>query len=60
MKCIKFEDGLRPKLKKAVRILEIFDFPTLIRKSIFIEDMENKHDNRLINLGSYVNKKRYN
>jgi len=42
MKCIKFEDGLRPKLKKAVGILEISNFPTLIHKCSFIEDMENK------------------
>jgi len=32
MKCIKFEDGLRPELKRAVGILEIFYFPTLIHK----------------------------
>jgi len=29
-KCIKF--GLRPELRKATKILEIYDFPTLIHK----------------------------
>jgi len=47
MKYIKFEDGLRPELKKVVGILEISDFPTLIHKCRFIEDMKNKHDNRI-------------
>jgi len=27
MKCIKFENGLRDQLRKAVEILEIADFP---------------------------------
>jgi len=30
MKYIKFENRLRPKLRKAVGILERYDFPTLI------------------------------
>ena len=60
MKCIKFEDGRRPELKKAVGILEIYDFPTVIHKCRFIEDMENKHNNKPRNFGPHVNKKGYN
>jgi len=60
MKYIKFEDGLRPELKKAVGILEISDFPTFIHKCRFLEDMENKHNNKPRNFGPHVNKKGYN
>ena len=60
MKCIKFGDGIRPELKKAVRILEISDFPTLIHKCRFIEDMENKHNSKPKNFGPHINKKGYN
>jgi len=60
IKCIKFKDGLRPKLKKAVGILEIFDFPTLIHKCRFIEDTENKHNSNPRNFGPHINKKGYN
>jgi len=45
MKCIKYEDRLRFELKKAVGILEISYFPTLIHKYRFIADLEN---NRII------------
>jgi len=41
MKCIKFTNGLRPKLRKAIGILEMFDFPTHIHKCRFLEDFEN-------------------
>ena len=41
MKCIKFGNGLRDELRKAVGILEIVDFPTLIHKCRFLEDFEN-------------------
>ena len=60
MKCIKFEDGLRPELKKAVGILEISDFPTLIHKCRFREDMENKQNYKPRNFGPHINKKGYN
>jgi len=59
MKSIKFEDGLRPELKKVVGILEIYDFPTLIHKCRFVEDLENKHVNRPRDFGTHLNKKRY-
>jgi len=35
MKCIKFENGLRPELRKALGIPEISNFPTLIHKWSF-------------------------
>jgi len=38
MKSIKFENGLRLEFRKAVRLLEIFYFPTLIYKCKFLED----------------------
>ena len=41
MKCIKFENGLREELRKAIGILEIDDFHTLIHKCKFLEDFEN-------------------
>ncbi|XP_073222549.1 uncharacterized protein [Cicer arietinum] len=38
-KCIKFEMGLRPEIKKQVGMQEIRDFPTLVNKSrIYDED----------------------
>lgn len=43
--CIKFENRLKPKLRKAVGILEISDFPTLIHKYRLLEDFENNHNN---------------
>ena len=46
MKCIKFENGLRNELRKAVGILEIADFPTLIHKCRFLEDFENNQNNK--------------
>jgi len=60
MKCIKFEDRLRPELKKEVGILEISDFRTLIHKCRFIEDMKNKHNSKPRNFGLQINKKGYN
>jgi len=60
MECIKFEDGLRPELKKVVGILEIFNFPTLIHKCRFIKDMGNKHNSKPRNFGPHINKKGYN
>ena len=36
MKCIRFENGLKPELRKVVGILEIYDFHTLIHKFRFL------------------------
>nr|KYP32923.1 hypothetical protein KK1_046284 [Cajanus cajan] len=60
MKCIKFEDGLRPELRKAVGILEISDFPTLIHKCRFLEGFDHNKDNRPKSFGPHFNKKRNN
>nr|KYP51237.1 hypothetical protein KK1_026921 [Cajanus cajan] len=60
MKCIKFEDGLRPELRKAVGILEISDFPTLIHKCRFLEGFDHNKDNRPKFFGPQFNKKRNN
>jgi len=47
MKCIKFKNELRPKSRKEVGILEIYDFPTLIHECRFMEDFENSQNNKL-------------
>nr|KYP34651.1 RNA-directed DNA polymerase isogeny [Cajanus cajan] len=60
MKCIKFEDGLRPELRKAVGILEISDFPTLIHKCRFLECFDHNKDNRPKSFGPQFNKKMNN
>nr|KYP62010.1 hypothetical protein KK1_016525 [Cajanus cajan] len=60
MKCIKFEDGLRPELRKEVGILEISDFPTLIYKCRFLEGFDHNKDNRPKSFGPQFNKKRNN
>jgi len=36
MKCIKFENGPSPELRKTVRMLEISDFSSLIHKCRFL------------------------
>lgn len=54
-KCIKFENGLRPKLRKVVWILEIYDFSTLIHKYIFLEDFENRQNNKSSYFGPQPN-----
>ncbi|XP_004513306.1 uncharacterized protein [Cicer arietinum] len=42
-KCIKFEMGLRPEIKKQVGMQEICDFPTLVNKSrIYDEDSRDE------------------
>jgi len=46
MKCMKFENGLMPELRKVVGILEIFDFSILIHKCRFLEDFENSQNNK--------------
>nr|KYP45643.1 hypothetical protein KK1_032812 [Cajanus cajan] len=60
MKCIKFEDGLRPELRKLVGILEISDFPTLIHKCYFLEGFDHNKDNRPKSFGPQFHKKRNN
>nr|KYP44773.1 Retrotransposable element Tf2 [Cajanus cajan] len=60
MKYIKFEGGLRPELRKAVGILEISDFPTLIHKCHFLEGFDHNKDNRPKSFGPQSNKKRNN
>nr|KYP38781.1 Transposon Ty3-I Gag-Pol polyprotein [Cajanus cajan] len=60
MKCIKFEDGLRPKLRKAVGILVISDFPTLIHECRILEGFDHNKDNRPKSFGPQFNKKRNN
>nr|XP_012575109.1 uncharacterized protein LOC101514546 [Cicer arietinum] len=49
-KCIKFEMGLRPEIKKQVGMQEIRDFPTLVNKSrIYDEDSRvEKLENELV------------
>ncbi|XP_073222526.1 uncharacterized protein [Cicer arietinum] len=49
-KCIKFEMGLRPEIKKQVGMQEICDFPTLVNKSrIYDEDSRaEKLENELV------------
>ncbi|MCI55046.1 cellular nucleic acid-binding protein, partial [Trifolium medium] len=37
-KCVKFEGGLRPEIKKAVGYLEIRNFATLVNKSRIYEE----------------------
>jgi len=56
MKCIKFENGLRNELRKAVGILEIVDFPTLIHKCRFLEDFENNQNIKPKYFGPHTNK----
>nr|KYP51943.1 hypothetical protein KK1_026153 [Cajanus cajan]KYP55778.1 hypothetical protein KK1_002003 [Cajanus cajan] len=60
MKCIKFEDGLRPELRKAVGILEISNFPILIHKCRFLEGFDHNKDNRPKSFGPQFNKRRNN
>jgi len=42
MKCIKFVDWIIPELRKAIGILDISDFSTLIHIFRFLEDFENR------------------
>jgi len=58
MKYIKFENGLRDELRKAVEILEIADFPTLIHKCRFLEDFENNQNIKLKYFRPQTNKNR--
>ena len=46
MKCIKFEIGLTPELRKIVKVLEISDLPTFIHKYRFLEEFENNQNNK--------------
>jgi len=44
IKYIKFENRLRPELRKMVEILEFCCFPTLIHRWRYLEDFENKQN----------------
>ena len=60
MKCIKFENGLKDELRKAVGILEIVDFPTLIHKCRFLKDFENNQNIKPKYFGPQTNKNKRN
>jgi len=60
MKCIKFENGPKDELRKAVGILEIVDFPMLIYKCRFLEDFENNQKNKPKYFRPQTNKNRCN
>jgi len=47
MKSIKFENELRPKLRKAVGIFKISYFPMVIHNCKFLKDFENTQNQKL-------------